>query len=336
MIQQKNISLKPYNTFGIDVKANSFFEINSVEELKTILKQFPESIVLGGGSNILLTKDIDVPVLVVKTKGKKILEISDEKYVYVQVEGGENWHEFVLWCLENNFGGLENLSLIPGNVGTSPIQNIGAYGVEIKDVFHSLDALEISTGLLKSFTAKDCNFGYRDSYFKQKGKKKFVIVNVTFKLTRKDHVLNTTYGAISEELSNMGIKAPSIQDISKAVISIRESKLPDPKIIGNSGSFFKNPVIPLTQFENLSKLYPNIPGHKNSTQEVKVPAGWLIEQSGFKGQRFGDAGVHAKQALVLVNYGKARGLEILDLAKNIQNKVQENFGILLEMEVNIL
>ena len=221
-------------------------------------------------------------------------------------------------------------------MGTSPIQNIGAYGVEIKDVFHSLDALEISTGLLKSFTAKDCNFGYRDSYFKQKGKKKFVIVNVTFKLTRKDHVLNTTYGAISEELSNMGIKAPSIQDISKAVISIRESKLPDPKIIGNSGSFFKNPVIPLTQFENLSKLYPNIPGHKNSTQEVKVPAGWLIEQSGFKGQRFGDAGVHAKQALVLVNYGKARGLEILDLAKNIQNKVQENFGILLEMEVNIL
>jgi len=256
--------------------------------------------------------------------------------VWVKAQAGENWHEFVCWCLENDFGGLENLSLIPGNVGTSPMQNIGAYGVEIKDSFESLEALEISSGKIQTFYADDCAFGYRESVFKNTLKGQFIIINVTFRLTVKDHQINDQYGAIREQLKIAKVVDPGIHDISKAVIAIRRSKLPDPKKIGNSGSFFKNPVISAAHFLKLQTLHPEIPHYKLSEEQVKVPAGWLVEKCGFKGKRFGDAGVHEKQALVLVNYKNAQGNEILSLARTIQKTVSEEFEIDLEMEVNVL
>ena len=337
MKTEKNISLKPYNTFGIDVKSDRFTEVHDVKSIREFIQAHKDFHILGGGSNILLTHDLKKPVLKISTKGITVLnELSDEQSVFVQVQAGENWHDFVCWCLKNNFGGLENLSLIPGNVGTSPMQNIGAYGVELKDVFHSLNAMEIASGTIQTFDKEACAFGYRDSFFKQEGKSRFVILDVTFRLTRKNHLLKMNYGAIKEELDKKGISNPGIKDVSEAVISIRKSKLPDPKEIGNSGSFFKNPVISTAHFEKLKPVYPDIPNFMVSRELTKVPAGWLIEQCGFKGKRFGDAGVHKNQALVLVNYGKASGKEIYELAVNIQNTVQEKFGIALEMEVNIL
>jgi len=334
---QENISLKPYNTFGLDARAKYFVKVESVPDLKKALSldAYPDKFILGGGSNMLLTRDMDCLVIHVALKGiEKIDELSD--VVLVKANAGENWHEFVLWCLEHNFGGIENLSLIPGNVGTAPIQNIGAYGVELKDVFESCEALNIKSKKIETFTKEECHFGYRESIFKQDKKGHYVIVSVTFKLTKSHHQLHTEYGAISSELETMGILNPTIQDISKAVISIRESKLPNPKEIGNSGSFFKNPVISKTHFEMLQNNFPDIPSYAVSTNEVKVPAGWLIEKSGFKGKTFDQYGVHKKQALVLVNYGDAKGSEILDLSKLIQKTIDQLFGITIETEVNII
>ena len=329
---QQNISLKQYNTFGIDATAKRFVVVNSLQDLKSLISTEKDIFLLGGGSNMLLTSDIKKLVVHLNLKGV-IVNDTDKNVVYVTSEAGENWHEFVLWCISQNYGGLENLSLIPGNVGTSPIQNIGAYGVEIKDTFHQLEALEIETGKTKIFKIKDCNFGYRDSVFKNELKGKYIIVNITFKLTKDNHKINTSYGAIKELLQNK--ETPTIKDISNAIISIRQSKLPDPKEIGNSGSFFKNPVIPSNLFETIQEKYPTIPHYVISKNEVKIPAGWLIEQCGFKGKRFGDAGVHTKQALVLVNYNNATGKEIYSLAQKIQEKVKEIFNIELAIEVTI-
>ena len=331
----KNISLKPFNTFGIDVKARQFVDIISIDELKEIIKKENEFFLLGGGSNLLLTDDIQKTVIHINTKGIEVIRETND-HVYVKVHAGENWHHFVLWCIEHNYGGVENLSLIPGNVGTAPIQNIGAYGVELKDVMHSLEALEIESVVAKIFSNKECEFGYRNSVFKNKLKGKYVITSVTFELTKNTHKLNSSYGAIRTELDKNKIKNPTIKDISDAVITIRQSKLPDPEEIGNSGSFFKNPVISIRDFKRLQKEYPKIPHYVISNKEIKVPAGWLVEQCGFKGKRFGDAGVHKNQALVLVNYGKATGKEILELSKKIQSSVLEKFRIKLDAEVNIL
>lgn len=284
---------------------------------------------------MLLTKDIEKLVVHIDIKGTSI-DNEDDDSVYLTVNAGESWHEFVLWCISNNYGGIENLSLIPGNIGTCPIQNIGAYGVEVKDVITKVEGLEIETGKLVSFSNEACNFGYRNSIFKNSHKGKIILTSVSFKLTKKDHKLNTSYGAIETELSLHNIIEPTLKNVSDAVITIRKSKLPDPKKIGNSGSFFKNPVISKTQFNQLEKEFPAIPSYKISETEIKVPAGWLVEQSGFKGKRFGDAGVHEKQALVLVNYGNASGQEIYQLAQNIQKTVLEKFGISLEIEVNVI
>ncbi|MEH6537884.1 MAG: UDP-N-acetylmuramate dehydrogenase [Psychroserpens sp.] len=334
---QQNISLKPYNTFGIDVKANHFVSVTSIEDLKAIFssEDFPQKFILGGGSNMLLTKDIDALVIHLNLKGKEVLRKTDSE-VLVESQAGENWHEFVLWTLEKDFGGVENLSLIPGNVGTSPIQNIGAYGVELKDTFHSCNALNLETLEVETFTNSECEFDYRNSIFKQQGKGKYIIVSVVFKLTTKNHILYTNYGAITSELEHMNVKQPTIQGISKAVISIRESKLPNPKEIGNSGSFFKNPVIPKHDFLKLQENFPEAPNYVVSETEIKVPAGWLIEQAGFKGKTFGNYGVHKKQALVLVNYGGAKGSDILALSKLIQDTVLRIFDITIETEVNIV
>jgi len=335
---QKNINLKPYTTFGLDVNANQFIDLNSIDDLKELLSTEKDFFILSGGSNILLTKDIEKLVIHLNLKGKEILSISsqDQNDVYIKVQAGENWHEFVLWCIDHNYGGIENLSLIPGNVGTTPIQNIGAYGVEVKDTIYEVEGLEINSKTSKIFTNSDCKFGYRNSVFKNELKGSYIITSVTFKLTKNSHNLNSSYGAIQSELEKNSIKNPTIKDISDVVIAIRQSKLPDPKEIGNSGSFFKNPIISSANFEELQKKYPDAPHYIISKNEVKVPAGWLVEQCGFKGKRFGDAGVHKNQALVLVNYGNATGNEILELAQKIQKTVIDKFNVTLEAEVNII
>lgn len=332
-----NFSLKNYNTFGIEAKAKEFVSVHSSEELIEILQQKPTSkkFILGGGSNMLLTQDIDALVIHLDLKGKKIIDENDD-FVWVESQAGENWHEFVLWTIDQNFGGLENLSLIPGNVGTTPIQNIGAYGVEIKDTFVLCEAIHIETQDLLVFTNEKCKFGYRESIFKNEIKDEFVITSVVFKLTKRNHKLNTSYGAIEAELEKQHIKNPSLKDVSNAVIAIRQSKLPNPKELGNSGSFFKNPVILKSDFEKIQQKFPDIPHYVVSETEVKVPAGWLIEQAGFKGKRFGDTGIHKHQALVLVNYGKATGQEILAVSKNIQKTILDTYGIAIEAEVNII
>lgn len=331
-----NASLKPYNSFGIDVKAKQLISVKSVEELKQVLKNnySDDLFIIGGGSNMLLTRDIESTVLHINLKGKRILEQNEEK-VIVKVNAGENWHDTVLWTLKNNWGGLENLSLIPGNTGTSPIQNIGAYGVELKDTFVSCEAIDLQTLEVVSFSKEDCEFGYRNSIFKNKVKGKYIITSVCFELSRKNHVLNTNYGAINEALKDMGITEPGIKDIAEAVVKIRKQKLPDPKILGNSGSFFKNPVVSTNRLKQLQSDYPDIPFYPISEDEVKLPAGWLIDKAGLKGYREGDAGVHKNQALVLVNYGSATGAEILQLAKIIQQKILNKFRVELEPEVNI-
>jgi UDP-N-acetylmuramate dehydrogenase len=336
---QENFSLKPFNTFGVDVNAQYFTEASSIEELKAAI-QFSRSqslplLILGGGSNILLTKDFEG--LAVKLSLKGIFEENiDENTVLVTAKAGENWHEFVLHCLKKNYGGLENLSLIPGNVGTSPMQNIGAYGTEIKDIFVSCSVLNLETLKTEQFDLEKCRFGYRDSIFKQEAKGKYIILDVTFRLTKKDHHIKTEYGAIQSELQNAGIENPTIQDISRAVINIRQSKLPDPKEMGNAGSFFKNPTIPLSQFEDLQQKFENIQGYPNGNN-VKVPAGWLIEQCGWKGKQIGNAASHKLQSLVIVNAtGNATGKEIYDFSTEIINSVKNKFGIELEREVNII
>lgn len=331
----RNISLEPYNTFGIDVKAACFVSATTEDELrKALLSDHPEKFILGGGSNMLLTGDLDALVIHIALKGIEIIKKEDHTAL-VRVAAGENWHSFVQWAIDHDLGGVENLSLIPGNTGTAPIQNIGAYGVELKDVFHSCEAIHVQTGLKKNFSLEECQFGYRDSVFKRQYKGQYVITAVTFRLTTKDHRINTAYGAIGDELSRMQVSQPSIADVSKAVIAIRKSKLPDPATLGNSGSFFKNPVIDPETFDKLRKAYPEAPNYPTGNNLVKVPAGWLIEKCGLKGYRKGDAGVHEKQALVLVNYGAATGADIYQLSQLVQEKVKEKFGISIETEVNI-
>jgi len=352
---QQNFSLKPYNTFGIDVKARYFSPFSNVEQLTQLSKgvladtnhHSPFTIhnsplttfVLGGGSNILFTKEFDGLVLKNDIRGIEIVK-EDNEHIYVRVGAGENWHQFVLFCIKNNWAGVENLSLIPGNVGASPMQNIGAYGVEIKEVFHELKAFHLHEKATYTFGLKDCQFGYRDSIFKNTYKDQFVITDVTYRLNKFPNY-NTSYGAVEQELERMGVKQLSIAAISQAVINIRTSKLPDPAEIGNAGSFFKNPSISKEKFQHLrsnpdSYRGQNIVGYENMDGTVKLAAAWLIEQCGWKGFRRGDAGCHERQALVLVNYGNATGKEIYDLSEEIRQSVREKFGVELEREVNII
>ncbi len=335
---KENISLKPYNTFGIDAKARFFISIDSVEKLKTVLslEQFKSAkkLFIGGGSNLLLLNDFDGLVIKIEISGiDKVTET--ENGVILKAGAGVVWHDFVMYCVDNRFYGVENLSLIPGTVGAAPMQNIGAYGVEIKDVFESLEALNTSTLEVESFNLEKCRFGYRESIFKHEAKDKYVILNVSFNL-QKNGNLNLEYGAIKDTLSQMQISNPTLKEVSEAVISIRKSKLPDPSEIGNSGSFFKNPEIPITRFEKLKEKYPNAPSYPVNENLVKVPAGWLIEQAGWKGHREGNVGVHARQALVLVNYGGGTGSEIKALAEKIQKSVFEKYGIEINPEVNFI
>ncbi len=335
---KEDFSLKEYNTFGISIKAKYFVEIDTLNQLKEIFKseKFKNTniLLLGGGSNILFTKDFDG--LVVKNNILGIEKISEnEDTILIKSGSGENWHKFVLYCLDNNFSGIENLSLIPGTVGATPLQNIGAYGVEIKDVFHSLSAFEIATGEIKTFFNDDCHFGYRESIFKKELKNKYIIISVTFKLSKSPKI-NISYGAITDTLKEMGINNPTIKDVSKAVCYIRTKKLPDPLVIGNAGSFFKNPEITREHFKTLKEKFPDIVSYKTNTDNLKIPAGWLIEKSGWKGKTFDNYGVHKNQALVLVNYDDAKGEDINRLADQIKESIFNNFGINLEKEVNII
>jgi len=332
-----HFSLKNYTTFGIEAKAEQFVAVHSVADLKSILEQnkTKKKFVLGGGSNMLLTKNIEALVIHIDLKGKKILK-EDADFVWVESQAGENWHEFVLYTIEQNFGGLENMSLIPGNVGTTPVQNIGAYGTEIKDTFVSCEAMNIENQEIKTFTKEECHFGYRESVFKNEVKDQYIIVSVVFKLRKQNHKINTSYGDITAELEKNKVTTPTLKDVSNAVIAIRKSKLPDPAELGNSGSFFKNPILLKADFEPIHQKFPEMKFFDISETEVKVPAGWLIEQAGLKGKRFGDAGIHKNQALVLVNYGNATGQEILDVSKIVQDTVYNMFGIHIEAEVNII
>ena len=331
----EDFSLLSYNTFRIDVKARYFSTFSNTDELSehTTHDSRFTTFILGGGSNILFTKDHNGAILKNEIKGIE-LQHEDADHVYVKVGAGENWHQFVLHCIDHNWAGVENLSLIPGNVGASPIQNIGAYGVELDEVFWSLEAFHLSERKIHTFTATDCEFGYRDSVFKNKYKDEFAILSVTFQLKKKP-TYHIGYGAITEELEKMGVKDLSIKAVSQAVINIRSSKLPDPQKIPNAGSFFKNPEVSTEKYEALKTEFPNIVAYPLVKETIKLAAGWMIEQCGWKGYRKGDAGCHAKQALVLVNYGNATGKEIYDLSEEILQSVKEKFGVLLEREVNI-
>ena len=333
---QLNFPLKKYNTFSIDTYAKYFAAFASVEDLTLPLTDHSSTrtLILGGGSNLLFTKNYDGLVLKNEIKGIHTVH-EDEDHIYVKVGAGESWHRFVLHCIKNNFSGVENLSLIPGNVGASPMQNIGAYGVEIKDVFYSLEAFHLKEKRFATFSANDCEFGYRESVFKRKYKDQFVILTVTYRLDKKTQY-HISYGAIKEELEKMKVKELSIQAISQAVINIRTSKLPDPNVIGNAGSFFKNPEVSNEKFKILNAEFKNIVAYKLDNGNVKLAAGWLIEQCGWKGYRRGDAGCHEKQALVLVNYGNASGEEIYSLSEDIKKSVKEKFDVDLEREVNII
>jgi UDP-N-acetylmuramate dehydrogenase len=329
-------SLLPYNTFRIDVKARYFSTFTNTDELAEVVaadSRLP-TFILGGGSNILFTKDYDGLVLKNEIKGIEV-QHEDAGHVYVKAGAGENWHQFVLYCIQHNWAGVENLSLIPGNIGAAPIQNIGAYGVELDNIFLSLEAYHLQEKKVHTFTAVDCEFGYRDSVFKNRYKDQFAILSVTFRF-RKKPIFHVSYGAITEELEKMGVTELSIKAVSQAVINIRSSKLPDPEKIANSGSFFKNPEVPAAKYEELKLKFPAIIAYPLPNGTVKLAAGWLIEQCGWKGYRKGDAGCHAKQALVLVNYGNATGKEIYDLSEEILKSVKDKFEVVLEREVNII
>ena len=335
---EEDISLKQFNTFNIDARARYFAEPSTVEEFQEILseKKFKniQKFVLGGGSNILFTNDFDGLLLKNNIKGIELLK-EDADFYYVKAGAGEVWHDVVMYCVNKNYGGLENLSLIPGSVGAGPIQNIGAYGVELKDRLFELEALNIKEGKIHTFSNAACKFGYRDSVFKRELKGQYIITSVTYKLLKKPE-LNTRYGAIEKELEAMHVKNITIKDISQAVCNIRNSKLPNPAQIGNAGSFFKNPEVPRNTFNNLKMQFPDVVGYDVDEGRVKLAAGWLIEQCGWKGTTIGDAGVHKLQALVLVNYGNAKGNEILELSQKIIDSVKNKFGVSLEREVNIL
>jgi len=340
MIQiREKVNLKPYNTFGIAAQAKYFVDVSNEDEawgaLDFAKRQSLQVLILGGGSNVLFTKDFDGLVIHNSLKGISVVD-KNEHHATIKVASGEIWHDLVMYCIANDFGGVENLSLIPGTVGAAPMQNIGAYGVEVKEVIIKVDAIDRSTGALRSFTSDECKFGYRESVFKHELKEKFFISSVTLSLTNESHHLNVSYGAIADTLKQMNVLQPTIRDVSDAVISIRRSKLPDPKVIGNAGSFFKNPVIDAGKYNLLKKAHPSMPGYVSDNQEVKVPAGWLIEQCSLKGIRIGDVGVHQHQALVLVNYDNGSGDEILSLSKRVQHAVKEKFDIELHAEVNII
>ena len=332
----ENVSLKPFNTFGIEAKARKFQAFSSVKTLQNLLKIVSDKplLILGGGSNLLLTKDFDGYVLKNELKGISVIKETEDT-IYTEVQAGENWHQFVLHCISENWAGVENLSLIPGTVGAAPMQNIGAYGIEIKEVFESLTAVEISTGEIHSFSKEDCQFGYRESIFKKSHKGKYVITSVIFKLA-KEPTFNVTYGAIKDTLKEMEVSELSIKAISDAVIKIRQSKLPDPAVIGNAGSFFKNPEVEKIDFEGLKAEFSGIPGYELPDHKVKIPAAWLIEQTGWKGKTFDQIGVHKNQPLVLVNYGEGKGADLRDLAFKIKASVSEKFGVELTPEVNII
>jgi UDP-N-acetylmuramate dehydrogenase len=333
---KKHQDLKAFNTFGIHAFADEFSTFSSKEELHSIVTQNKgkQLLILGGGSNILLTKDVNALVLRNEIKGFETIK-EDSDSAFVKSGAGEVWHEFVLNCIDHNLGGIENMSLIPGSVGASPMQNIGAYGVEIKDVFHDLEAYHLETGETHTFNLEQCEFGYRESVFKRKLKDQYVILSVTFRLNKK-HAINKAYGAIEAELNQQGIENPSIRDISNAVIAIRKSKLPDPSVIGNAGSFFKNPVVDLNVLEKIKINYPDVPSYPAETGKCKLAAGWLIEKAGWKGYTEGTFGVHKLQALVLVNYGGSTGNQIFELSGRIIKDIEEKFGVTLEREVNIL
>lgn len=335
----ENHSLQAYNTFGIDARARWFAQVVQVEDLPVLFRdprwQSLPCMVLGGGSNVLLTGDYSGLVLNICIRGKKIVA-ETEKELILEVGAGEEWHGLVMHCVSQNWGGIENLSLIPGKLGAAPIQNIGAYGVELKDVFVHLDAMDLKSGEIRRFTREDCRFGYRDSVFKRELKGKMVILRVALRLRKKDHIINTSYGAIGKELAAAGISNPTIKDVSDVVIGIRQRKLPDPKEIGNAGSFFKNPEVPKAFFDALKVRFPEMPGYVVSEEIMKIPAGWLIDQAGWKGKRFGNYGVHTAQALVLVNYGGARGAEIYELSGKILESVHARYGVELEREVNVV
>jgi UDP-N-acetylmuramate dehydrogenase len=335
---RENTSLKSFNTFGIDVRGRFLTEATDVETFSAILedRQFAALpiMVLGGGSNVLFTGDYNGLIVLNRIKGIEVLR-EDAEHVFVRAAAGEVWHEFVMWCIERNYAGLENLSLIPGCVGAAPMQNIGAYGVEMKDCFHELEALNTESLTIEKFSNSDCHFGYRESVFKRELKGQYIITAVTFKLS-KSPVFHTTYGAIQQELEKMHVETLSIRAISDAVISIRRSKLPDPKVLGNAGSFFKNPEITPLQKEALLSAYPDAVVYPLPNGNFKAAAGWLIEKAGWKGKRIEDYGVHTLQALVLVNYGGASGKQIWTLSQNIVDDIQQRFGIVLEREVNIV
>jgi len=338
MTIEENKDLRPLHTFHLDVKARYFVSVRSEKDLIEVfcsnLYKNTQRLILGGGSNVLFTSDFGGLVIQIALQGIEVVS-EDAQSVRVRAGAGVVWHDFVLFCIENGFGGVENLSLIPGTVGAAPMQNIGAYGVEIKDVFSELNAFEIATQQVKTFSKADCHFGYRESVFKNQLKGKYVITSVTFELSKAGKV-NTSYGAITTVLQEWGIQQPGIADVSRAVIHIRQSKLPNPNEIGNAGSFFKNPSISPTLFDSLKNEYPEIPGYVQDDGTVKVPAGWLIERDGWKGRRIGDIGVHKNQALVLVNYGQGRGSEIWQLAMDIRQSVLNRFGIELSPEVNVI
>jgi UDP-N-acetylmuramate dehydrogenase len=328
-------SLKEYNTFGVEVLANNFNKAETEDEILNFLSENKNvPLILGGGSNILFKNNINKPILKIEIKGIEIIE-ENENTVYISVGAGENWNDFVKWTLVKNYGGIENLSLIPGNVGSAPIQNIGAYGVELKDVFQSCRAISIDNKILKTFNKEQCNFTYRSSIFKEKLKNKYIISRVTFKLSKINHVINSEYKPLKDLLKIKGNLNPTIQDISKLVIEIRTNKLPDPKKIGNCGSFFKNPIISNSKFKNLNEYFSSVPNYKISENEVKIPAAWLIEECGFKGKIEGKTGTHKKHALVIVNNGGATGKEIYDFSQKIKKSVLKKFNILLQEEVNI-
>jgi UDP-N-acetylmuramate dehydrogenase len=335
---QEHVSLKPFNTFGIDAQARYFAEPSTIKQFQEVLSEnkfanIPK-LILGGGSNVLLTKDFEGLALKNNIKGIELIK-EDEDFYYVKAGAGEVWHDVVMYCVTNNYGGLENLSLIPGSVGAGPIQNIGAYGVELKDYLFELEALNIKDKTTRIFSNAECKFGYRESVFKRVLKDQYIIMSVTYRLL-KNLQLNTRYGAIEKELEAMKIKNVTIKDISQAVCNIRNSKLPNPTQIGNAGSFFKNPEIQRNVLNNLKTTFPDIISYDIDADTVKLAAGWLIEQCGWKGAKLGDAGVHKLQALVLVNYGNAKGDEILALSQKIIDSVKDKFGVELEREVNIV
>jgi UDP-N-acetylmuramate dehydrogenase len=339
MTIQENVDLRPYNTFGIEASARYFAAVRNTEDLQSLLSSTPfrdtSHLILGGGSNVLFTGNYPGIVARIELKGITVLDETDD-HVTLSVGAGENWHGLVMHCVGRNYGGIENLSLIPGTSGAAPMQNIGAYGVEIKDVIVGVEAIDKQSGVRKHFNHAECAFGYRESIFKQQVKDQYIITGTVLRLTKRNHTLHLQYGAIQETLQSKSITAPTIRDVSDAVIHIRQTKLPDPAKVGNAGSFFKNPSITADAFKALKDKYPAVPSFPSTEGLIKVPAGWLIEQCGWKGKRYDNIGVHPHQALVLVNYGGGEGSKIWDLAMQIRESVINKFNITLQPEVNIV